>query len=1072
MFEHTTLQEAYTGALIAGKGKTLNNIRDILERARLPTADWARVRFGAGTPWRRCWCVITPPDEKEVQKLQKQVGKKKSVYDKTNPPILKGTIKFYDTKKTKKVRPIATISDAYSAYAIYPQSKPLIDASTLVKLEGAITIESSPPMTTEGFLFVMPEAHAAVSGFEILLRWLFPTYDTFGLYGRPTRLIADVNDTRSLMFAMPTHKRYGYLEILDVTSLILESGSSGWRESEWRLKMKELTAKRMKAVQSSGSRRDSRYGSRRSARNSFGPSRSRIQFDDAASVRSNPSISFGLPPQHDGTSAGIARDESAPVGATAFTPSPSKKKLAHHRSVSEAQGLDRFPNQSPMPYGNKFDADQPPPPPPHLTGISPAVEQRFQSELPPTPERFDSDDERQANSTPVQELRELQSTSTPEPVAAPPAFQHGPGARPVAKPYNKPELRRENSRMSSATLAQLAGASGVVAAHQAAEEQRRQDMRRTSEDDSQRGVMSDATTQGFNSNTSGPYEGLANTTDPPRYSYEESLSTRQMDTSTNHSHPIPVSHISHSNINQHSELLGRSSEEQAAGSSLHNHPPVPVHRPQQSAEFSAVTPSRPTHTPRQSISRKPIPSRSTSSDEIPQSQHAPQGRAVMNQAAYERLRQGDPHPALAGATQRNNSGFSSVYGDDNASTASPDYASTHRSFEATRATDRPRAGVMRTVGNPENQANENLVPDINFGPTMNYAAMSSKPLPPQPQGTPSPGPESHYSSTALAYSSLPVRRPESAGNSRSPVRDLRTSENQHARADSGTTRTMAWQPAMASPGYAPAGFSQNITAEEFVQQRANARPMYAHQRQGSSGNLIRGQTPPLVRNRSSEMLQQMHSRNQSVDAFQRPSSRSANVALGPHHRNASADALQRPTSRGPNRALTPTQLSAREQEHVSRATGQPLVNMAQNRPNSRQGPGLVGAIQQREIEKQQAKQGINSQAVQNAINQRQQQQMYTQQAQYGGNMQQRTQVQTQQPQFKNASHQAYWAAAPTTGATHNYNQRTSPGQAPQQQKQSIAPQSQPSPQQQGQQSQQYFPPQQGRGNGGYHGNGN
>ena len=131
MFEHATLQEAYTGALIAGKGKALNNINTIMERSKLRTEDWARVRFGAGTPWRRCWCVITPPDEKEMQKIQKQVNKKKSAYDRSRPPLLKGDIKFYDTKKTKKVRPIATITDAYSAFAIYPQSKPLIDASTL-----------------------------------------------------------------------------------------------------------------------------------------------------------------------------------------------------------------------------------------------------------------------------------------------------------------------------------------------------------------------------------------------------------------------------------------------------------------------------------------------------------------------------------------------------------------------------------------------------------------------------------------------------------------------------------------------------------------------------------------------------------------------------------------------------------------------------------------------------------------------------------------------------------------------------------------------------------------------------
>src|SRR5262245_16151587 len=63
MFEHTSLQEAYTGALIAGKGRQLNNIRTILERQRAKYEDWVRVRFGAGTPWRRCWAVVNPPDE-------------------------------------------------------------------------------------------------------------------------------------------------------------------------------------------------------------------------------------------------------------------------------------------------------------------------------------------------------------------------------------------------------------------------------------------------------------------------------------------------------------------------------------------------------------------------------------------------------------------------------------------------------------------------------------------------------------------------------------------------------------------------------------------------------------------------------------------------------------------------------------------------------------------------------------------------------------------------------------------------------------------------------------------------
>jgi CCR4-NOT transcriptional complex subunit CAF120 len=318
MFEHAILQEAYTGALIAGKGKSVNNIHLILERNKFKIEDWVRVRFGAGTPWRRCWCVITPPDEKEYAKLQKEMNKKKSAYDRSRPPVLKGDVKFYDVRKIgKKTLPIATLKDAYAAFAIYPQSKPLIDASTLIKVEGTIIIHSNPEAVTEGFVFVMPEVHPAVSGFEIMLRWLFPAMDTFALYGRPDRLIADTMNPRSLMFAMPKERRYGYLEILDVANLILTDGSQGWSELQWRFKLKELTAKQM-LTRGTASRAGSRYSSssRRNtltARNSMGASNRRPDFNDAASVRSQPSISWGRGPPAD-QFGGVPRTDSAPAG--------------------------------------------------------------------------------------------------------------------------------------------------------------------------------------------------------------------------------------------------------------------------------------------------------------------------------------------------------------------------------------------------------------------------------------------------------------------------------------------------------------------------------------------------------------------------------------------------------------------------------------------------------------------------------------------------------------------------------------------------------------------------------------
>ncbi|KAI9655629.1 MAG: hypothetical protein M1829_000628 [Trizodia sp. TS-e1964] len=345
MFEHATLQEAYTGSLIAGKGKMLNGIKNIMERSRFKSEDWTRVRFGAGTPWRRCWCVITPPDEKLYQKQEKE-AKKRSIYDREKS-VIKGDIKFYTSKKTKKTKPVATITNAYSAYAIYPQSKPLIDQSTLVKVEGSITIHSQPPSTTEGFVFVMPEIHAAVSGFETMLRWILPVFDTFNLYGRPQKLIADTLDVRSLMFAMPRERRYGYLEILDVTGLILTKDSQLWEEAEWRKRLKELTSKRITALTPGGARRNNKGGNGPGNRASLPSGNGGFTFDDGASERSLSSVRFNVQPS-------ISQGDASHMPPQIPAPLPPTMKpfqFPHQRSVSESNGIDRYSSHGIIDYG-------------------------------------------------------------------------------------------------------------------------------------------------------------------------------------------------------------------------------------------------------------------------------------------------------------------------------------------------------------------------------------------------------------------------------------------------------------------------------------------------------------------------------------------------------------------------------------------------------------------------------------------------------------------------------------------------------------------------------------------------
>ncbi|CZR50909.1 related to CAF120 CCR4 Associated Factor 120 kDa [Phialocephala subalpina] len=1094
MFEHATLQEAYTGALIAGKGKALNNINIIMDRAKMPTADWARVRFGAGTPWRRCWCVITPPDEKEVQKLQKQMNKKKSAYDRSRPPMLKGDIKFYDSKKTKKMKPIATISDAYSAFAIYPQSKPLIDASTLVKVEGSIVIHSNPPTTSEGFVFVMPEVHPAVTGFEMMLRWLFPVFDTFGLYGRPGRLVADIQDPRSLMFAMPKHRRYGYLEILDVSGLILEQGSENWKEGEWRKRMKELTGKRMTAIES-GSQRNSRYSSRRSTRNSFGPSRSRVQFDDGASVRSSPSITWGN--NQDPSAAGLPRTDSAPAAAVMFTP-PRGQPMTHQRSVSETHGLDRY-QQNPGGYDGAYEVA--PPPPPHVIGVASSL--RYRSDMPSTPERLSSEDEQVARGTPVRELQDLQKVTSPEPVAAPPAFAHGPGSMPISKPYHSPELRRANSRMSSTTLDQLAGAGGVAGSgyhtvgddFRAGEDQGRHDRSQYSEESGQRGVLSDANTNEYSANDR-LNQGLV-AESKQRFSFEQPSPISPPTTDhTNYSQPPPqYSYDSSHNLPSRSQvdisppasaqgqpLNSRTYEPPQVYASQEIKSPPSRHGHQSSAGSSHSIASQPRlQTNPSVVARKPVPARHQAIETPTSAETASSTgsfrRHVMDEPAFDMIGNGDRGltPLPDAPLHRQSSGVSSIY-EDSASTTSPDYASTRRSMDTQKSVEKPRAGVMKTVGQLEKTtSNESRGTgssfNIDFGPTLNLASDRPirSPSPGPAQGLargPSPGPGiPSYPADRAPRQQSPARGLDNAINS--PSRNIVTPENAHYRNNSSESRTVAWQPGMAMNQ----NVGQAITPEQFVQQRATmatATPMYAHQRQ-QSGNTLRANTPtpPLPRNRSSDFVaQQGHSRNNSADLLQRPSSRGASVALGP---SGSGDIA--------------STLSAREQEHIARVTGQPLINMAQNAQRQAPGAGLVGAIEARQKEKEQMKQGINSQAVQQAITQRQQQAIAQQQqqalyqqqyadqmtqAQYGtmGQYPQNFAAQAQRRQSwvspaANVYAQGGGFSAPSTVWTTSPDGRQSPSQFPPRQ-------------------QQYFPPQQGqpqqgqgqgRGNAGFHGHG-
>ncbi|KAI9838190.1 MAG: hypothetical protein M1838_004660 [Thelocarpon superellum] len=1031
MFEHASLQELYTGSLIAGKGKSLNNIRFIMERSRLKTEDWVRVRFGAGTPWRRCWCVISPPDEKEYQRMQKQM-KKKSAYDRS-VPVLKGNIQFYDGKRTKKVQPIATINDAYSAYAIYPQSKPLIDQSTLVKVEGSVTIHSTPPSTTEGFVFVMPEVHPAVTGFEMMLRWLFPVFDTFALYGRPNKLIADTLDARGLMFAMPKDRRYGYLEILDVAGLIHTDGSQRWREAEWRKKMKDITAKRITTMTSRGSRR-SRAGSRAPARNSLNlPTRgSTVQFDDAASNHSSSSR-----PDHDPSAYGPPpKTHTAPANGTPFTPPH------HQRSVSEAQGIDRY-------HGIDSDsADVGPPPPRHggALGVredsSPAGPSGAVHELPHDRSSSDSDPPTRSRN-PM--MASSQSLSLPEPVATPSTFARRSSASGLPKPYHSPELRRANSRMSTDTLSQLAGATGAgvtgmtaanaaaAAAWRASPDGSRRPGRPTAKTDPPSlppvAVSSsprDGTEAGSRWNAFSPNQSRSPLTPSsvlsdrplpptPYEAYRPPDAAPPVPAHQTPATPVDSAAGPTSRHPRRKESLAAApfATTSGAGAGPVTAPePSPTQNMTPRSDASATmgdaldsrgrpasggesSSSRAPQPPRlrtsASITRKPLPDRSPSGRSLhsatprsASSYGSLQNHAV-DQTALDQVMAQSPAPSSGRGTQglhRPSSRTSSQY--DNESDGTPDYASTRQSTDTKRSAasvERPRAGVMRTVGSTDERPREVVVgdmryqpdatpvsisadiPAIDFGPTLDLASpplqrtqngdthrmslsgrsRSSELIGRPPRSSPAPQdrprPTMGRISPGSAYDLRTRARPQSqiygpTGGDRPRISS--------AGSDPDVRRSIAWQPAMAV-GVGGVNYPQrrSITPEQFVQQRAQqarVMPAYSHQRQAS------GESSPASA-----------SRIISGDFSGRPPSRGASAMVGTGDYAA--------------------HMSAREQEHVARATGSPLIPMGAG-GGARHAPptgGLVGAIEAREREKREIKDGLSGQMVQQAIMQRRQQ---------------------------------------------------------------------------------------------------
>lgn len=220
-YEYKSLQEAYTASLLSARGSLLSDIRVILSEKKFDYEDWTSVRFGAGMPWKRCFAVIEPSK-------------------KTRKGFKNGNIYFYDNEKKNKKLLMAKITNISSVYALYPRTYTIIDKSTMIKLEGSIQFDVKEN-SKDCSIFLMPEQHTSVPGYDTLIRFLIPLMDSFNLYGRPKKLNADKLDPNSLLFGLPVLPKVHYLELKDLKSIINKSSASlDWDQHEWNTKIKEI----------------------------------------------------------------------------------------------------------------------------------------------------------------------------------------------------------------------------------------------------------------------------------------------------------------------------------------------------------------------------------------------------------------------------------------------------------------------------------------------------------------------------------------------------------------------------------------------------------------------------------------------------------------------------------------------------------------------------------------------------------------------------------------------------------------------------------------------------------------
>jgi hypothetical protein len=358
---------------------------------------------------------------------------------------------------------------------------------------------------------------------------------------------------------------------------------------------------------------------------------------------------------------------------------------------------------------------------------------------------------------------------------------------------------------------------------------------------------------------------------------------------------------------------------------------------------------QPTH----NISPDPVPDRDTQQSEVP-SDVSPVATPLSNDSSRNNsLRDAFIDQDALDRILDDNERTSTMH---SAASTEPDYASTVGSIhEERKPVERPRAGKLKTVGNPDLVQNvpkasrdERVrhsiykqsvdVPNINFGPTYAYKPTGRPGSSGMPLDTNMDGPSKSRSRDNLRSSGRNTPGGLSPGENYRHSYFGGAADGDHSRSHS-RRQSVAWTPSGGSPSHQQ---RPSLTPEQWVQQRAAlaAQPQYApapaqlaHHRTGSSGSFNAQQQlrksmtktpPPFGRSLSGDWTQQ-------VQDQRTPPSR-------PHSRGASTYLAQQPTQPSrPSSRGAGVYLDQQPARSASRGAGV-YLDQQPSRRNS-QGPG-------------------------------------------------------------------------------------------------------------------------------------